>query len=756
MGMVPMAKLVEFASKRSHAITSRTVIGRDATSTICFDDPMISGAHAEIVQDAAGNYQIRDLGSRRGTFVGARKVTEVALTHGDEILIGPVKLRFEEEPKQTLSSADHKELVRLRAVAELGHAIGVEHDLKCVLDRVLATCLQLLRADRAAIVVYQPHSKVPHMTATRARAADEPPFAISTSVLSQVMIGHEPYLRTEIDDDAALRRSESLSAHGVRSVMAVPLRYQADETEWLGVIQLDSRASFNVFSAPDLELLNAISGPTSLAIKNSLLVQRVQSVISDEGARVERVVRSLPVGVVVIDNERRCVLANRWISDHADAVGELRVGVEVAAIAGVTTDVLTRDARAHEVTTKGQRVLSIAATTSVEASETVIIVSDITAERERQNQTAHRDRVALLGQLAGGIAHDFNNLLVVILNYAHMLGESLEDPAARDDVHQITHAATSAADLTRQLLSFTRRELVKTRVVDVVSVVRGMNKMLTRTLGEVQLATEVSCPAAHVLIDSSQLEQILMNLVVNARDAMPHGGRVAIGVNVVDIDADRAARRAITPGRYVAIEVRDAGTGMSPEVMARIFEPYFTTKARGQGTGLGLATVYGLVQQAHGDIVVESAIDVGTTFRIYLPETDRVEAATEGTVVGNRDATILVVDDDESVRRITERMLKREGYNVLSASSGEAALEIARSHPGEIHSLLTDMVMPGMSGRELARELGVVRPTTRVIFMSGYHQDLPISSAQFVAKPFDRTGLLEKIQDNSIDAERTR
>ncbi|CAN5679200.1 hypothetical protein BH11MYX1_BH11MYX1_50150 [soil metagenome] len=755
MGVGQMAKLVEFASKRSHAIDARTVIGRDATSTICIDDPMISGSHAEIIQDATGAYKIRDLGSRRGTFVGSRKVTEAALAHGDEILIGPVKLRFEQEPKRSVYSAEYQELVRLRAVAELGHAIGVEHDLQRVIDRVLETCLQLLRADRAAIIVYQPHSKVPHMTATRARAANEPPFAISTSVLSQVMIGHEPYLRTEVDDDAALRRSESLSAHGVRSVMAVPLRYQADETEWLGVIQIDSRASFNVFSAADLELLTAISGPTSLAIKNSLLVQQVQAVIRDEGARVERVVRSLPVGVVVIDNERRCVLANRWITDHAEAVGALHVGAEVTAIAGITTDVLTRDTRAHELTTEGQRVLSIAATTSADANETVIIVSDITAERERQNQTAHRDRVALLGQLAGGSAHDFNNLLVVILNYAHMLEESLEDPAAREDVHEITHAATSAADLTRQLLSFTRRELVKTRVVDLVSVVRGMNKMLVRTLGEVQLVTEVSCSSAHVLIDSSQLEQILMNLVVNARDAMPNGGGVAIAVSMVDIDAHRAARRAIQPGRYVSVEVRDAGTGMSPEVMARIFEPYFTTKARGQGTGLGLATVYGLIQQAHGDIVVESTIDVGTTFRIYLPETERVEATTHGEVIGSRDATILVVDDDESVRRITERMLKREGYNVLSASSGEAALEVARAHPGEIHTLLTDMVMPGMSGRELARELAVIRPDTRVIFMSGYHQDLPISSAQFVAKPFDRTGLLEKIQDNLI-GERSR
>ena len=733
-----MAKLVEIGRKRSYTIGPRTVIGRDETCTIRFDDPMVSATHAEIVQDN-GAYQLRDLGSRRGTFLGSNKISQAPLEHGDELMIGPVRLRFENE-----ATAEHRELQHLRAVAELGHAIGVEHDLRRVLDRVLDTCLQLLRADRGAIVVYQPHSKAPYMTATRTRSENEPPFAVSTSVLSQVMLEHEPYLRTEIDDDAALRRSESLSAHGVRSVMAVPLRYQADETEWLGVIQIDSRASVNVFCAEDLELLNAIAGPTSLAIKNSLLVQQVQAVISEEGRRVERVVTGLPVGVIVLDSERRCVLANRWITEHTEAIGEMRIGFEVTAIAGIALDALTGDARQHEVTV-GQQTVSITATTS--SGETVIVVSDISAERERQNQAAHRDRVALLGQLAGGIAHDFNNLLVVILNYAHMLEETLVDPDARDDAHQISHAATSAAELTRQLLTFTRRELVKTRVIDVVSVVRGMNKMLVRTLGGVELVTDIGPASAHALIDGSQLEQILMNLVVNARDAMPDGGQVELTVSLVDITGVRASRRGIAAGRYVAVEVRDSGTGMPPEVMARIFEPYYTTKARGQGTGLGLATVYGLIQQAHGDIVVESTLGAGTTFRIYLPETERVDTSARVDLSGTGDVTILVVDDDENVRRLTERILKTAGYQVLSATSGESALDVARAHDGEIHTLLTDMVMPGMSGRELARELNEVRPNTRVIYMSGYHQDLPISSAQFVPKPFDRTGLLTKIQD---------
>ncbi len=740
-----MATLIDLASKRAHKVTATTVIGRDAACQIQVDDPMVSLTHAEISRTESGGYRIRDLGSRRGTFVGARKVTEAPLRDGDELLIGPCRLRFDAAaPESTADEAE--ELVRLRAIVGLGRAIGVEHDLERLLARVLDTCLELLRADRGAIVIYQQHSKTPTLTVTRSRSGED--FTVSASVLGQVMVTHEPYLRTEVDTDAVLQRSHSLHTHGVRSVMAVPLRYQADETEWLGVIQVDSRALSYVFGPKELELLDAIAGPAALAIKNAMLVRQVQSVISDEGRLLERVVRDLPLGVVVLDEQRTCVMVNKWVTSRYADVGEMMPGKVVERIAGVACETLVAgDVRTQSTSPESERTFSIVANTT-EGRQSVIVISDVTEEREHQNQIAHRDRVALIGQLAGGIAHDFNNLLHVIVTYANMLEESIQDPDARDDVKQITHAATSAADLTRQLLTFSRRELVKPKVIDVARAVQGMEKLLLRTLtAETQLVTAIGPRLPRILIDTAQLEQVVMNLVVNARDAMPAGGKVELRVTAVDGEAERHHHRSLGPGTYVCIEVADSGSGMPPEVIARIFEPYFSTKARGKGTGLGLATVHGIVQQAGGEIGIDSVIGQGSTFRVYLPATEQASDVSRLIpVFERRSGTILVVDDDDTIRRVTERVLKRAGFDVLIAGSGPDALAVAASHAGLIDVLLTDLVMPGMSGRDLARELSAIHPETKILFMSGYHQHNPLEAAQFLAKPFHRDELLDKVR----------
>ncbi|MEO8698586.1 MAG: FHA domain-containing protein, partial [Kofleriaceae bacterium] len=395
-----MATLIELGTKRIYALGANTIIGRGDSCQIHLDDPLVSANHAAIVQTADGSFQIRDLNSRRGTYVGTRKITEAPLKDGDELLIGPVRLRFEEEKVATQSSDDQNELIRLRAIVELGRAVGVEHDLERLLSRVLDTCFQLLRADRGALVIYQPGSKAPFLTVTRDRHGEEHAFAVSTSVLGQVMLTHEPYLRTEVDSDVVLQRSESLTAHGVRSVMAVPLRYESNETEWLGVILLDSSALVNVFQPRDLDLLSAIAGPTALAVKNAMLVRQVQSVIGDEWRRLERVVRDLPLGVIVLDDRRNCVMVNQWVAAREAEVGALRPGQPVDAVAGIACDqLLGTDVQTH-VTTESDRILSITANTMADGRETVIVISDLTEERERQNQAAHRDRVALIGQLA--------------------------------------------------------------------------------------------------------------------------------------------------------------------------------------------------------------------------------------------------------------------------------------------------------------------------------------------------------------------
>jgi len=725
-----MSALFQIDRQLRHELGERVSIGRGSENDIQLDDAMVSRNHAEVVRQADGSYQVRDLGSRRGTFVGSRKVDEAALRDGDEILIGPMRLRF--EAARASSAAEPDELRKLRAVVELSRAIGVEHDLDRLLERVLETCFQLLRADRGMIIVYGPHSKTPSAMVARTRLGAAVEDALSTSVLSQVLATREPFLRTAIDGDRALQRSESLSAQGVRSLVAVPLLYEADVTEWLGVIHLDSQAVNNVFQQRDLDLLCAVAGQAALAIKNAMLVRRIQTVQSDEWQRLERVVKNLPVGVIVLDDQRSCLLVNAWVTARVGAIGEVRPHQTIEEIAGIACErMVGGDLREQVTVGTPESTLIVNAHTSSDGGETVIVISDITEERAQQAKAAHQDRLAMIGQLAGGIAHDFNNLLFIILNYAGMLEESLTAPESRDDVKMISQAATSATELVRQLLAFSRREAVKPKVVDVARLVVNMKKLLQRTVGpEIELVVDVAATGHYVLLDPSQIEQIVMNLVVNARDAITGDGRIVV--------------RAGASERYATIEVIDTGSGMAPEVVARVFEPYFTTKALGKGTGLGLATVHGIVQHVGGEITVASEVGRGTTFRIALPETDLAPEHTREMATGpTARGRVLLVDDDDQLRRLTERMLRKAGYHVVPACSGSEAIAAARRETFDI--LLTDMVMPGMSGRDLARELVQEHPQLRVMFMSGYHASTPLPDWQFVAKPFDRQILLAKI-----------
>ncbi|HEY0484092.1 MAG TPA: ATP-binding protein [Kofleriaceae bacterium] len=759
-----MATLVEVGTEQRYQLQERTSIGRDRRCDICVDDPMVSTSHAEIVRDVTGAYRLRDLGSRRGTFVGERQVDEIELHDGDELLIGPARMRFHTQSiapplAGALLPGAHAaagapsaidELTRLRTIAELSRAIGVEHDLRKVLGRVLETCFQLLAADRGAVCVFHPRSKTPQLTVARERSGEESHFVLSTTVVSVVMETHEPHLSAEIDADAALQRSASLSVNSVRSLMAAPLLYRADEVELLGVIQLDSRAASNVFVPRDVELLSVIAGQASLAIKNAMLVRQVRTAIDDDWHHLARVVRDLPAGVIVLDRDRRCRIANDWVLSRASLLGAIERGAAVAAIAGIECERLCGADQQLQVAVES-RALEIATKTSSDDGETVIVISDNTDELEQLTQAAHRDRLSLVGQLAGGIAHDFNNLLSVMLTYANMLEESVTDAGVRADLQTIIRAATSASQLTRQLLMFSRREIVTPKVVDPAAVVRNLDRMLRRTLGErVELTTHVGDRVPHVLIEGAQLEQIVINLVINARDAITDHGRVELRVLRCELDARAVAQ--LPAGCYALLEVEDTGSGMAPEVQAHIFEPYFTTKGLLHGSGLGLATVDAIVGQARGTIVVTSELGRGTRFQIYLPETDRPLDVDAGTIaVPSPGATVLVVDDDDDVRRMVERVLRRGGYTVLTATCGPDALARARAYHGEIDLLLTDIVMPGMTGQDIVRELAAERPRLQVVFMSGYHQGAPIESRRFVAKPFDPATLLGRVADILAD-----
>jgi signal transduction histidine kinase/CheY-like chemotaxis protein len=755
-----MATLVEVGTEHLYQLHERTSIGRDRRCDICVDDPMVSTSHAEIVRDVTGAYRLRDLGSRRGTFVGERQVDEIELHEGDELLIGPSRMRFHSRgvilaavpqiaisPPTAGSNGAIDELTRLRAIAALSRAIGVEHDLRKVLGRVLDTCFQLLAADRGAIAVFQPGSKTPHITLARERDGEDSHFALSTTVVSMVMETREPHLSAEIDSDAVLQRSASLGVHSVRSLMAVPLLYHADDVEILGVIQLDSRADIGVFVQHDLELFSVIAGQAALAIKNAMLVCQVRTAADDDWRHLERVVRDLPAGVIVLDQRGRCRIANNWVLARAPLIGAIERGTGVTAIAGIACEQLCGVDQRIQVSVNA-RALEIVTKTSSDDGETVIVISDNTDELEQLTKAAHRDRLSLVGQLAGGIAHDFNNLLSVMLSYANMVEESVSEPAVRADIQTIVRAATSASQLTRQLLLFSRNEIVTPKVVDAAVVVRNLDRMLRRMLGErVELVTRVADNVPHVLIDGAQLEQIVVNLVVNARDAMADAGRVQLRLSRCQLAARTVAQ--LPAGCYALLEVEDTGSGMTPEVQAHIFEPYFTTKGTFQGSGLGLATVHAIVGQARGEITVTSATGRGTTFRIYLPETDLPLDVDPTTLAAATSAggTVLLVDDDDDLRRMVERVLRRAGYTVMMATSGPDALARARAHPGEIDLLLTDIVMPGMTGQDLMRELVVERPRLQVVFMSGYHPGAPIDPRRFVAKPFDRDTLLGAVAD---------
>ena len=749
-----MATLVEVGTELRYQLHERTSIGRDRRCDICVDDPMVSSSHAEIVRDVTGAYRLRDLGSRRGTFVGSRQVDEIELHDGDELLIGPARMRFHirstiPEPLGGSGAATGAidEITRLRTIAELSRAIGVEHDLRKVIGRVLDTCFQLLAADRGAVAVFHPGSKTPQLMLARERTGEDSHFALSTTVVSVVLETHRAHLSAEIDSDAALQRSASLSVNSVRSLMAAPLLYHADEVELLGLIQLDSRAGTGVFVQRDLELLSVIAGQAALAIKNAMLVSQVRIAAEHDWRHLERVVRDLPAGVIVLDRAGRCRIANHWVVSRAELIGAIEPGVVVAQVAGVAREQLYGPGQRLQVSVSG-RALEIVTKTAPDDGETVIVISDNTDELEQLTQAAHRDRLSLVGQLAGGVAHDFNNLLSVILTYASMLEEAVTDPAVRADLQTITRAATSASQLTRQLLMFSRRELVTPMVIDVDARLRNLDRMLRRMLGQrIDLVTEIGRRIPHVLIDGAQFDQIVVNLVINARDAIVGEGRIRLRLSQCQLD-DRAVGQ-LPAGCYALVQVEDTGSGMPPEVQAHIFEPYFTTKGQLQGSGLGLATVQAIVGQARGDIVVTSEVGRGSTFRIFLPETDRpIDAEPSAESVAPHDGgTVLVVDDDDDVRRMVERALRRASYTVMTAASGREALVRARAYAGAIDLLVTDMVMPGMTGQDLLRELSAERPGLQVVFMSGYHQGAPVDPRRFVAKPFDRATLLSAVAE---------
>jgi PAS domain S-box-containing protein len=392
-------------------------------------------------------------------------------------------------------------------------------------------------------------------------------------------------------------------------------------------------------------------------------------------------------------------------------------------------------------------------------------------ERARLEAQLHQaQRMESVGQLAGGIAHDFNNLLAGIMNYTALIAMGLREVAqerdmgevpalltALADVEEVTKVTKRAAALTHQLLIFSRREVVEPDVLDLNACVLELEKLLVRTIGEnIDLRTTLAGELPNVKADRAQVDQVLMNLAVNARDAMPVGGMLEIATATDVLDDNQAARLGLSAGDYVRLSVSDSGSGMTREVRSRAFEPFFTTKPSGSGTGLGLATVYGIVTQADGNVTIYSEPGLGTSVRVYLPVTveEPVRRVRHKEVAppGRRE-TVLLVEDEDIVRDPVRRMLARQGYTVLAAADPDEAMGVARAHPGHIDLLLTDVVMPKRSGSDLAGELRSWSPDTKVLFMSGYSQSVTVEGGvlepgvNLIEKPFSVDSLLGRLRD---------
>ncbi|HTD23455.1 MAG TPA: PAS domain S-box protein [Terriglobales bacterium] len=605
-----------------------------------------------------------------------------------------------------------------------------------------------------------------------------PPHKPSKGLTEYVMRTGQPYLNSIAQERELARRGE-VEQVGAPSVdwLGVPLK-TGDNV--FGVLALQSYSQEKRFGEREKEILTFVSQHIATAVRR----KRDEEALRQSEARYRSQVQSAVYGIYRSNLQDYFVDVNPALVamlgyDSVDEVLVLKLSTEVYSdpseraallqehrfserISGVDVRWKRKDSKVIQVRLSGRGLCN--ENGEVESFE--MIAEDVTERRALEEQLRQSQKMEAVGRLAGGVAHDFNNLLTVIKGYSElMLDQVKEGDPLRDEVEEVKKAADRAAALTRQLLAFSRKQVLAPKVLDLNQIVTTMERLLRRLLGEdVHLHTQLAADLGRVKADPGQTEQVVMNLAVNARDAMPIGGKLTISTANAVVHDEGRSEHTIPPGAYVVLNVSDTGIGMDADTRTRIFEPFFTTKEQGKGTGLGLSTVYGIVKQSGGYISVNSEPGMGAAFEIYFPRVDEAVDSSSDIAPGqNRRGfeTILLVEDEDGVRTLTRQILQKHGYTVLETSHGGEALLACENHKHPIHLLLTDVVLSQMSGRELAQRLSQLRPEMKVLYMSGYSEDAIVqhgvldSGTSFLQKPFNTEALIAQVRA-VLDAPRAK
>jgi two-component system cell cycle sensor histidine kinase/response regulator CckA len=674
-----------------------------------------------------------------------------------------------------LSYRDVTEFQRLEAqrmvLSDVVHALNQTSNLDELLHQIHDALKKVVYAENFFVALYDPQSEMFHFPFF----ADQfdpppPPQKVARTCMAYVFRTGKSCLIPQSEFDRLAAGGEvELVGSASPAWLGVPLK---TPSATIGVLVVQHYQNENAYDQRDLEFLDSAGGHIALAIER---VRAEESVRKSE-SMFRLLFSHTPLPMWVFDTETLRFLqvneaATKQYGYSEEEFRHLSVrdirpdGNEASFHAHVAE--WRQDGRHHghwRHKDKAGRSFEVDVVSHkleyAGRSVRLVVAQDVSERQLLEGQLRQAQKMEAIGRLAGGVAHDFNNLLMVIKGHTELLLNAL--PPADQVAHkiqQIERSADRATALTRQLLAFSRMQVLQPRAMSLNSVVEEMGKLIPRLIGEdIELIVRSSTDLGTIRADASQMEQVIMNLAVNSRDAMPSGGRFTIETSNVELDnLYRAAHPVVQPGKYVLLAVSDTGSGMDAVTQAHIFEPFFTTKEQGKGTGLGLATVYGIVKQSGGFIWVYSELGKGTAFKIYLPRVDEPASAAPvihipGSLARGTE-TVLLAEDEQDVREVAREFLESAGYQVLEAAGGTAALEISAAHTGAIDLLITDMVMPGMTGQELARRMRGLREGIRVIYMSGYSEHAAAEAAKcdaaalVLTKPFSRAVLLRTVRD---------